>query len=556
MQSDIEIAEKAAMQPIGAIAAKLGLQPDDFEQYGKFKAKIALNVAEQRHAKPNGRLILVSAITPTKAGEGKSTVTLGLTDGLNALGVKAAAAIREPSMGPVFGLKGGAAGGGYAQAVPMADLNLHFTGDFHAVTSAHNLIAAVLDNHIYQGNALGIDAGSIVWKRTLDMNDRELRAVKIGLNGKTNGITRDDSFQITAASEIMAVLCLCTSVSNLRERLEKIIVAYNINKVPVTVKDLGITGSLLVLLKDAVKPNLIQTLEGSPVFVHGGPFANIAHGCNSIIATQTALKLADYVVTEAGFATELGAEKFFDIKCRYGGFMPDAVVIVATIRALKMHGGADIKALADEDRQTLTKGLVNLKKHIENIAAFGIKPLVALNNFSTDTAAEREIVERFCYRQGVKSVVFSGYAEGSSGAKNLAQAVIEACEMASSVHYLYELSEPLKQKIEKLATVLYGAGEVVYSNEALQKIMWASQQKNLSELPLCVAKTADSLSDSAKLKGAPTGFQLHVNNIKVAAGAGFIIVYCGAIIDMPGLPAHPAALEITMDDNGRIKGLF
>jgi formate--tetrahydrofolate ligase len=486
---------------------------------------------------------LVTAITPTQAGEGKSTISIGLIDGLNKAGYKAVGALREPSMGPVFGLKGGAAGGGYAQMVPMVELNLHFTGDFHAITSAHNLIAAILDNSLYQGNALNIDKDNIVWKRALDVNDRALRHIQVGLGGKTDGVPHANSFQITAASEIMAIICLSSSLANLSERLQKIIVAYTPNGQAITVNQLGIVGSLMALLKDALKPNLIQTLEHNAVFVHGGPFANIAHGCNSVLATQMALSYGDYVVTEAGFASELGAEKFFDIKCRQSGLKPDSVVLVATIRALKQH-----------DPTNFEVGLANLQQHINNIKAFGLKPIVALNCFSDDNEMDITKLNQFCTTLKVKVIPVTAFNNGGDGATNLAQAVVASCLDANNFTFLYENCLTIKQKIEKIATTLYGAQDIAYSPRAEAVLVNFSQDEQ--NLPICMAKTPTSLSDKVGLMGRPQNFTLNVNNISLRAGAGFVVVFCGNIIDMPGLGASPSAFNINLDSNGQITGLF
>lgn len=544
--TDIQIAQAAKMEHINEIAKKLGLTENDIEQYGKYKAKINLDVLEARKDKPNGKLILVTAITPTPAGEGKSTVTIGLTQALNKLGKLSAAAIREPSLGPVFGMKGGAAGGGYAQVVPMEDINLHFTGDMHAIGIAHNLVSACIDNHINSGNALGIDITKITWKRVVDMNDRALRNVVIGLGGKANGFPRQDSFQITVGSEIMAILCLSNSISELKEKVRNIVFGTSLDGKLLRVGDLKIEGAVAALLKDAIKPNLVQTLENTPVFIHGGPFANIAHGCNSILATKMSLKLTDYTVTEAGFAADLGAEKFIDIKCRLGGLKPDAAVIVATVRALEHHGKGDLK-----------EGLANLDKHIENITKKYKLPLVvAINKFVTDTDEKIAMIEKFCNERGVEVSLCEVWAKGGEGGRDLAEKVLKAIDN-NTVPFDYFYSEDLtiKEKIEKICTEIYGADGVVFA-PATKKVFDIIEAEGLNKLPVCMSKTQKSISDNAALLGRPTGFKVTINELRLAVGAGFVIVMAGDIIDMPGLPKKPSAEVIDIDENGVISGLF
>ncbi len=556
MKTDIQIAQEAVMEPITEVAKKLHIDADDLELYGKYKAKISDGYLKKIGDNPDGKLILVTAINPTPAGEGKTTTSVGLGQAFGKLGKKAVIALREPSLGPCFGIKGGAAGGGYAQAVPMEDLNLHFTGDFHAITSANNLLAAMLDNHIQQGNALGIDTRQVVWKRCLDMNDRVLRNVVVGLGNKMDGTVREDHFVITVASEIMAVLCLSDDMEDMKERLGKMVVAYNYQGNPVTAADLQAVGAMAALLKDALKPNLIQTLEHTPVLVHGGPFANIAHGCNSIRATRAALKMADYVVTEAGFGADLGAEKFFDIKCRIGGLKPDAAVLVATIRALKYNGGIPKKGLEEENLTALEKGIVNLEKHIENLQKYGVPVVVTLNSFLTDTKAELDFVKAFCKEKGCEVAVSDVWEKGGEGGIALAEKVLETLEKKeSSFHVLYEDSLSLKEKIEAVAKEIYGAGEVNYS-PAAEKQLKQLEALGFGALPVCMAKTQYSLSDNPELLGRPEGFAMSVREVYVSAGAGFVVVLTGAVMTMPGLPKEPAALRIDVDKDGVITGLF
>ncbi len=555
MLTDVEIAQQAKISNIVTIAEKLGLTADDLELYGKFKAKICAEVWERVKDNPDGKLILVTAITPTPAGEGKTTTSIGLADALNRLGRKVCVALREPSLGPCFGIKGGAAGGGYAQVVPMEDINLHFTGDFHALTTAHNLLAAVLDNHLQQGNELKIDVRRVVWKRVLDLNDRALRNIVVGLGGKSNGVPRESGFDITVASEMMAILCLSKNLEDLKSRLGKIIVAYNVEGKPVTAEDLKVTGSLTLLLKDAIKPNLVQTLEGTPALIHGGPFANIAHGCNSVTATKYALKLADVVVTEAGFGADLGAEKFLDIKCRLSGLQPDAVVIVATIRALKMHGGVKKDKLAKPNVKALKRGLENLAKHIENIQGFGLPAVVALNDFPTDTDEEVAVVELFCADKNVKFARSKVFAEGSVGGIGLAKAVESAFDDEKNFKLTYADDESISEKISAVAKKIYGAKGVNYSTVA-QKQIAELEKLGFGNLPICIAKTQYSLSDDATKLGRPKNFTVTVREVKISAGAGFIVVLLGNILTMPGLPKRPAAEKIDITPDGIISGLF
>ncbi len=555
MKTDVEIAQEAEMQHIRDIAAKLGLTEDDLELYGKYKAKVTLDTWQRVRERPNGKLILVTAINPTPAGEGKTTTSVGLADALHRQGKKTAVALREPSLGPCFGLKGGAAGGGYAQVVPMEDINLHFTGDFHAITTAHNLLAAVIDNHIQQGNALDIDVRRITWKRVLDLNDRALRHVIVGLGGKAHGTPRETGFDITVASEMMAILCLADGLEDMKKRLGEIIVAYTRDGRAVRADELGVTGALTLLFKDAIKPNLVQTLEGTPAFIHGGPFANIAHGCNSIMATKFALKLADYVVTEAGFGADLGAEKFLDIKCRFAGFHPDAVVIVATVRALKMHGGLDKKELTQVDMAALEKGLANLEKHIENIQAFGLPAVVAINAFPTDTPEELAFVEKKCKEHGVEVALSEVWAKGGEGGLALADKVEEAIHKPNHFHVLYDVNDTIPQKIETIAKTVYGADGVDFTGPA-QKQLKEIEDLGLDKMPVCMAKTQYSLSDDATKLGRPTGFRITVKELRLSAGAGFIVALTGNILTMPGLPKHPAAENMDIDEQGRITGLF
>ena len=554
VKTDIQIAQEAKLLHISKIAEKLGLTEDDYDQYGKYKAKLDFNLLNKFANKEDGKLVLVTAITPTPAGEGKSTVSVGLTQALNKLGYSSLAALREPSLGPVFGIKGGATGGGYSQVVPMEDINLHFTGDLHAIGVAHNLISAVIDNHIKFGNQLNIDITKITWKRVLDMNDRSLRHTVIGLGGSASGIPRENSFQITVASEIMASLCLASSLKDLKERISKIIFGYDVTGKPLTVADLKITGAVAALLKDAIKPNLVQTLENTPVLIHGGPFANIAHGCNSLIATKLALKLGDYVITEAGFAADLGAEKFLDIKCRQGNLSPKCVVIVATVRALKHHGGA--KELGVENLEALSKGLENLDKHIENMKKFNLPVVVAMNRFLTDTEAEFDLIRNRCKEQGVPVALCDVWARGGEGGIDLAKLVVEAVENNKEEYKpLYSLELTPAQKIETIVKEIYGGDGVVFS-AAAKKTLAVIEKNGYNNLPICVSKTQKSLSDNANLLGRPTGFTVTINEVKIAAGAGFIIAMAGDIIDMPGLPKVPAAEMIDIDEFGKITGLF
>lgn len=556
MLSDIEIAQQAKMQKITDVAAKLGISEDDIELYGKYKAKLSYDLIRHVKDKKDGKLILVTAITPTPAGEGKSTTTVGLAQGLAKLGKKVIVALREPSLGPCMGIKGGAAGGGYSQVVPMEDINLHFTGDFHAITSAHMLLAAMLDNHIQQGNALNIDPRRIAWKRVVDMNDRELRNIVVGLGGKAHGVPRQDGFDITVASEVMAILCLASSLHDLKERLAKIIVAYDYNGNPVTAGQIKAQGAMAALLKDAVKPNLVQTLENVPAIIHGGPFANIAHGCNSVMATQTGMKLADYTITEAGFGADLGAEKFFDIKCRYAGLKPDATVIVATVRALKMHGGVPKTDLKTPNVEAVKKGLVNLEKHIENVKKFGVPCVVAINIFAQDTAEELEAVREHCAKHGVNVALSDVFAKGGEGGIDLAKEVIALADSGESKFApIYPLDMSLKGKIETIAKEIYGADGVNYTKEA-DKALKEFEELGYGNLPICMAKTQYSFSDDPALLGRPSGFKITIRNCRIAAGAGFIVVLTGDVMTMPGLPKVPAAEKIDVTDDGVISGLF
>ncbi len=542
------------MKKIDDIAVESGVSSEELEHYGKYKAKLPLTIKDSDA--PNGKLVLVTAITPTPAGEGKTTTTIGLADGLRRLGKKVTVALREPSLGPVFGIKGGAAGGGYAQVVPMEDINLHFTGDFHAIGAANNLLAAMLDNHIYQGNQLQIDPRRITWKRCVDMNDRQLRFVTDGLGGKVNGVPREDGYDITVASEIMAVLCLADSLNDLKNRLAKIIVGYTYDDQPVTAGDLKAQGAMTALLKDALKPNLVQTLEGTPALVHGGPFANIAHGCNSVIATKTALKLADYTITEAGFGADLGAQKFLDIKCRVSGLRPDAVVIVATVRALKMHGGMEKSDLANENLQALKKGLPNLMRHIANIKeVYKLPAVVAVNRFPTDTDAEIQSVIDECKKAGVNVALSTVWAEGGKGGETLAEEVLRLCEEENNFTLSYDSADTIKNKIAAVCEKIYRGRGVAFTKEAETQIQ-KLEQLGFGELPVCIAKTQYSFSDNPLLLGAPEGFTVTVRNVKVSAGAGFIVVLTGEIMTMPGLPKIPAAEKIDVDENGKISGLF
>lgn len=557
--TDIEIAQKNKMIPVADVAAKIGITADKLENYGPYKAKITfdeLHTLQEKASKNPGKLILVTAVTPTPAGEGKSTVSIGLADGLNKIGKKTVVALREPSLGPCFGVKGGACGGGYAQIVPMEDINLHFTGDIHAISIANNLIASLIDNHIQQGNALNIDPRTITWKRCLDLNDRALRNIIIGLGGRMQGVPREDHFTIAVASEIMAIVCLSKTISELKERIDRIVIGQNYNKENLTFGQLKCTGAVAALLKDVIKPNLVQTLEKNPAFVHGGPFANIAHGCNSVNATLCALATGDYVITEAGFAADLGAEKFLDIKCRSAGLKPSAVVIVATIRALKMHGGVAKTDLSTPNCQALEKGFANLKTHIENIAKFGLPSVVAINKFITDTDEEIALIEKLCELVGSKAVLSEGWGKGGEGTTELARAVVEIADSGkANYHPLYELNLPLAEKIKKIATEIYRAANVEFEPAALKKLK-AFEDAGYGNLPVCIAKTQNSISHDPKLINAPSGFTFPVRDVQLYAGAGFVVALAGDIMTMPGLPKAPAALEIDVDDKGVISGLF
>ena len=556
MLTDVQIAQNASMLPIKEVAGQLGLCEDDLELYGKYKAKISLETIKNLENKENGKLILVTAINPTPAGEGKTTTMIGLAQAMNKIGKKTIVAMREPSLGPCFGVKGGAAGGGYAQVVPMEDINLHFTGDIHAITTANNLISAMLDNSLQQGNPLNIDERQIVWKRVVDLNDRALRHIVVGLGGKVNGVPREDGFDITVASEIMGILCLANDLSDLKSRVARIIVAYTRDGKPVTVEDLKATGAVTLLLKDAIKPNLVQTLDHTPVFVHGGPFANIAHGCNSVMATKLALKLAPYTVTEAGFGADLGAEKFLDIKCRQAGLKPDAVVIVATVRALKMHGGMDKKELANENLEALRKGIANLEKHIENIAKYGLPAIVAINAFPTDTKAELDLLEEICSSKGVKVALSEVWAKGADGGIELANGLIELLEnKESNFKPIYDLDLPIDEKIRTIAREIYGADDVIFTKKAKINIKKLTDL-GLDKLPICIAKTQYSLSDDASLLGRPTGFNIEINDLIPNTGSGFLVAISGDIMRMPGLPKVPAANNMDILEDGEIVGLF
>ena len=556
MKTDIQIAQETKMLHIREVVAPFGIKEDDLDLYGKYKAKVSDELWNKVKDNPDGKLVLVTAINPTPAGEGKTTISVGLSQALNKAGKKTIVALREPSLGPCFGIKGGAAGGGYSQVVPMEDLNLHFTGDFHAITSANNLLAAMIDNHIQQGNELGIDTRQITWKRCIDMNDRVLRNVVVGLGAKADGVVREDHFVITVASEIMAILCLCNDINDLKERLGNIIVAYNYDGKPVTAKDLQAVGAMTALLKDAIKPNIVQTLEHTPAFVHGGPFANIAHGCNSVRATKTALKLSDIVVTEAGFGADLGAEKFFDIKCRASNIKPDAVVLVATVRALKYNGGVAKQDLSVENIEALKKGIVNLEKHIENIQKYGVPIIVTLNSFVTDTEQEYQYIKTFCEEKGCEFALAKVWEQGGDGGIELAEKVIHTLETKESNYQpLYPLTMPLREKIQTIASEIYGAKEVAFSAGA-SKSLQQLEQLGFSNLPVCMAKNQYSLSDDQTKLGRPTDFTLHVREVYVNAGAGFVVVLTGNVMTMPGLPKQPAAINIDVDDNGTIVGLF
>lgn len=556
MKTDIEIAMEAEMKPIQEVAAKLDITADELDLYGKYKAKLTDELWDRIKDRPDGKLVLVTAINPTPAGEGKTTTTVGLGQAMEKIGKKAVIALREPSLGPCFGLKGGAAGGGYAQVVPMDDLNLHFTGDFHAITSANNLLAAMLDNHIQQGNTLNIDTKQIVWKRCVDMNDRVLRNITVGLGRKVDGVTREDHFIITVASEIMAILCLAENMKDLKERLGRIIVAYTYDGKPVTAKELNAVGAMAALLKDAIRPNIIQTLEHTPALVHGGPFANIAHGCNSIRATKTALKLADYTITEAGFGADLGAEKFLDIKCRMAGLKPDAIVLVATVRALKYNGGVKKEDLGAENLEALKKGIVNLEKHIENVAKYDVPCIVTLNQFVSDTEAELAYVKEFCEERGCEFALSQVWEKGGDGGVELANKVVETIETKEShFHYLYEDDLSLEEKMETIAKEIYGAGEVILEPAAKQQIA-RIESLGFGKMPVCMAKNQYSLSDDKSVLGRPKDFPIHIRDVYVSAGAGFVVAITGTIMTMPGLPKVPAAEGIDVDDSGDITGLF
>lgn len=555
MKTDIEIALDAKMLPITEIAENLGITQQELEPYGRYKAKISGEVFDRLASKPDGKLVLVTAINPTPAGEGKTTTTVGLGQAMKKIDKNAVIALREPSLGPVFGVKGGAAGGGYAQAVPMDDINLHFTGDMHAITAANNLLCAIIDNHIQQGNELNIDPRRILFKRCMDMNDRALRNVVVGLGGKVNGVPREDHFIITVASEIMAILCLATDIADLKDRLGNILVAYDYESKPIYARELGVVGSMATLLKDAIKPNLVQTLENTPVLMHGGPFANIAHGCNSVQATKLGLKLADYCITEAGFGSDLGAEKFMDIKCRYAGLTPSAVVIVATLRALKYNGGVPKADTAKENVSALKSGLVNLGAHVENMKKFGVPVIVAINKFDTDTQAEIEALSDYCDELGVEYSLSEVFAKGGDGAIDLAQKVVEACEKENNFNFIYDVKESIKDKINAVATKIYGANGVNYTAEA-EKAIADIENLGHDKLPICVAKTQYSLSDNPKLLGRPENFSITVKEVRLSSGAGFIVVLTGDIMVMPGLPKEPAATKIDIDDNGVVSGLF
>ncbi len=556
MLTDVQIAQSAQMKPIKEIASQVGLVEDDLELYGKYKAKISLEAISKVKDNKDGKLVLVTAINPTPAGEGKTTTMIGLSQALNKLGKKSIVAMREPSLGPCFGVKGGAAGGGYAQVVPMEDINLHFTGDIHAITTANNLIAAMLDNSIQQGNPLDIDTRQIVWKRVVDLNDRALRHIVVGLGGKVNGVPREDGFDISVASEVMAILCLATSLEDLKQRAGRMIVAYNHAGEPVTVDDIKATGAVTLLLKDAIKPNLVQTLDHTPVFVHGGPFANIAHGCNSVMATQLALKLGDYAITEAGFGADLGAEKFLDIKCRQAGLKPDAVVIVATVRALKMHGGVAKKDLGEENLEALRKGIENLEKHIENIAKYNLPSVVAINAFPTDTEAELQLLNEICKSKGVDVAISKVWAQGADGGIELAEKLLEILETKeANFAPLYGLELSIEDKIKTVAKEIYGADDVVFTKKVLTKIKKYTEQ-GLGNLPICVAKTQYSLSDDPTLLGRPEGFTVTISDLIPNTGAGFLVAISGDIMRMPGLPKVPAAVNMDIDEEGTIVGLF
>ncbi|MNX27677.1 Formate--tetrahydrofolate ligase [compost metagenome] len=554
--TDIAIAQGAELAPITDVAARIGLEPDDLELYGKYKAKIAPHVWERLKDRPDGKLILVTAISPTPAGEGKTTVTVGLGQAMQGLGLRSLIAIREPSLGPGFGIKGGAAGGGYAQVVPMEDINLHFTGDFHAITTANNLLAAMIDNHLHHGNALGIDPRRITFKRVMDMNDRALRQAVLGLGGRANSVPRQDEFMITAASEVMASLCLATDLMDLKRRCGEILVGYTFDDRPVRARDLGAQGAMAVVLKEAIKPNLVQTLEQSPAILHGGPFGNIAHGCNSVAATRLALKLADYVVTEAGFGADLGAEKFIDIKCRIGGFRPEAAVLVATMRSIKMNGGVPKEELAQENLDALARGAANLRRHLRNVTqVYGLPCVVALNRFPTDTPAEIDLVRLVVEEEGCDMVETEVFSHGGSGGEALARRIVELCEKPSAMQFVYEDADPLEVKIEKIARKVYGADGVDFTREA-KRMLDRLQVEGFAEAPVCIAKTQYSFSDDPKQLGAPTGWRLTIREVRPSAGAGFVVALAGEMMTMPGMPVAPAATRIDIDADGRIVGLF
>ena len=555
MKTDVEIAQEAQMEHISKVAARLGIDEDDLELYGKYKAKISLDAWNKVKDKPDGKMILVTAINPTAAGEGKTTTSVGLADAFHRMGKKVAVALREPSLGPCFGMKGGAAGGGYAQVVPMEDINLHFTGDFHAITTAHNLLAAVIDNHIQQGNALDIDVRRITWKRVLDLNDRALRNIVIGLGGKAHGTPRETGFDITVASEMMAILCLASDLEDMKKRLGEIVVAYSRDGRAIRAEELNVTGALTLLFKDAIKPNLVQTLEGTPALIHGGPFANIAHGCNSLMATKFARKFADITLTEAGFGADLGAEKFMDIKCRFAGFHPDAVVIVATVRALKMHGGMPKTELGNVDMAALEKGLANLTKHIENVHKFGLPAVVAINAFPTDTKEELDFVEEKCNALGASVALSEVWAKGGEGGIDLANKVLEAMEKPADFHYMYDVEQSIPEKIEAIVKEIYGGDGVDFTAPA-KKQLAEIEALGLDKVPVCMAKTQYSFSDDATKVGRPEGFRITVKELRIAAGAGFIVALTGNILTMPGLPKKPAAENMDIDVNGKITGLF
>ncbi len=555
MLSDIEIAQQAELLPIAEVAKKIGIKDSELEPYGRFKAKLNDSLADRLSSKPDGKLVLVTAINPTPAGEGKTTVTAGLGEAMAKIGKNAVIALREPSLGPVFGIKGGAAGGGYAQVLPMEDINLHFTGDMHAITAANNLLCAMLDNHIHHGNALNIDPRQILFKRCLDMNDRELRNIVAGLGGKVNGIPREDGFQITVASEIMAVLCLANDITDLKERFGRILVAYTYDGKPVYARELKADGAMTALMKDAIMPNLVQTLEGTPAVMHGGPFANIAHGCNSVRATKLALKLGDYCITEAGFGSDLGAEKFLDIKCRCAGLAPNAIVIVATCRALKYNGGVPKAEVGNSNLEALKKGIVNLGVHIDNMRKFGVPVVVAINKFTTDTEEELEFIRQYCGEKGADFATAEMFAKGGEGGRELAQRVVDACEKESSFKPLYALDLTVKEKVKKIAQEIYRADDVVFTPQA-EKALAKIVELGGDRLPVCIAKTQYSLSDNPALLGAPTGHTITVRDVKLSNGAGFVVIYTGNIMTMPGLPKAPAAERIDVDENGKISGLF